>query len=53
MRGEHQPAQLPEIAAEGSPPHARGTHEIQGAVYQEIGITPACAGNTVAPVKVA
>ena len=47
MRGEHQVYQFDSCAQAGSSPHARGTHTIFHHVVSEIGIIPACAGNTV------
>ena len=48
MRGEHS-GRLQELADDqGSSPHARGTLHVVGAVREAEGITPACAGNTIA-----
>ena len=47
MRGEHMRQGLVRPALRGSPPHARGTRERVAALDPAVGITPACAGNTV------
>ena len=47
MRGEYQGKSAVEIAREGSPPHARGILRPYGDHLQVLGITPACAGNTL------
>ena len=46
MRGEHLRLSGKKSAKPGSSPHARGTQQLVEAVGDEIGIIPACAGNT-------
>ena len=47
MRGEHSYILDTTDYARGSSPHARGTHWIRSILVMEIGIIPACAGNTL------
>ena len=46
MRGEHERDPLVPPNRGGSPPHARGTRGSGWAGVHDLGITPACAGNT-------
>ena len=46
IRGEYFILRLNSLYIEGSPPHTRGIHLRQQAVYLGHGITPAYAGNT-------
>ncbi|KFI48487.1 hypothetical protein BBOU_0616 [Bifidobacterium boum] len=46
MRGEHYESFSAFIATQGSSPHARGTHFTHFRVLSDLGIIPACAGNT-------
>ena len=46
MRGEHQETWQTDIKTMGSSPHARGTHAARFTCVWELGIIPACAGNT-------
>jgi len=45
-RGEHASSATLGLSALGSPPHTRGTRQIEGKLLDETGITPAHAGNT-------
>ena len=47
MRGEHQHLEPASWQAPGSPPHARGTPSFITLDRDALGITPACAGNTL------
>src|SRR5690554_4710723 len=47
MCGDHQEQIDGSITTWGSPPHVRGPRKKGDEVYQERGITPACAGTTV------
>ena len=47
MRGEHYGKGWDMVRTEGSSPHARGTLDARPERAQEIGIIPACAGNTL------
>ena len=47
MRGEHFLSNEVNSFSEGSSPHARGTHIPSYANKDELGIIPACAGNTI------
>ena len=47
MRGEYPSARAFPRNTVGSPPHARGIHKPQLKYDAILGITPACAGNTV------
>ena len=47
MRGEYVAYLLKHRPNPGSPPHARGIHIFKTGYYDGIGITPACAGNTM------
>ena len=46
MRGEYSFPYFLTKSCGGSPPHARGIHQVREAVLVLVGITPACAGNT-------
>ena len=46
MRGEDTATELHASTNRGSPPHARGRHEIEGCIERVDWITPACAGKT-------
>ena len=46
MRGEHSRRAQNRESCNGSPPHARGAHELEADPVELIGITPACAGST-------
>ena len=46
MRGEHRRRMRRHWAIWGSSPHARGTQRSAPSVVHELGIIPACAGNT-------
>ena len=46
IRGEHTGSESIDGAAQGSPPHTRGTHDEEWKVLEKIRITPAYAGNT-------
>ncbi|PKU92722.1 hypothetical protein CQR47_0571 [Bifidobacterium thermophilum] len=46
MCGEHLTTQAYGGIVLGSSPHVRGTHIDEAHIYREIGIIPACAGNT-------
>ena len=46
MRGEDQIPCIPLFDDEGSPPHARGRHQLTKVEAQKARITPACAGKT-------
>ena len=46
MRGEHSRTSRRWPSASGSPPHARGTQSHAADFRDDVGITPACAGNT-------
>ena len=48
MRGEHIDTGSPRSMCRGSSPHARGTQTSSNTVVSDIGIIPACAGNTMA-----
>ena len=43
--GEQEQETSKVVAFAGSPPRVRGTEPIQGDLGQDLGITPACAGN--------
>ena len=47
MRGEHSCNRNVGMSHKGSPPHARGTQPSKNASSFPLGITPACAGNTL------
>ena len=51
MRGEHQPEAIGMVLATGSSPHARGTLLAVQFRRVALGIIPACAGNTNAPMR--
>ena len=48
MRGEQMTKGNIEFTTQGSPPHARGAVSFLGVINQIQGITPACAGSSVA-----
>ena len=52
MRGEYQMWYKIHFPAEGSPPHARGIHVPSRTAWKHMGITPACAGNTLVGVNI-
>ena len=47
MRGEHELSMFSVVSALGSSPHARGTPRCHFEQVWNIGIIPACAGNTL------
>ena len=47
MRGEHNASRIASHPYRGSSPHARGTHDGHRCVLGDVGIIPACAGNTL------
>ncbi len=47
MRGAHFHSESLRIQSLGSPPHARGPHNVIYRTYGKYGITPACAGPTL------
>ena len=49
MCGEHVAADGQAVAFQGSSPHVRGAHTMQGTACSLLGIIPACAGSTSAP----
>ena len=51
MRGEYQNSSLKESAISGSPPLARGIRRWSATSWLWCGITPACAGNTMAALS--
>ena len=46
MRGEHHPVEIIVQQRQGSSPHARGTRGVAWQWVFDLGIIPACAGNT-------
>ena len=46
MRGEHQVKRREILEPRGSSPHARGTQSRRSGRREDLGIIPACAGNT-------
>ena len=50
IRGEHPAGQVPELSAQGSSPHARGTPGVDVRQWLVRGIIPACAGTLDAVV---
>jgi len=51
MRGEYLRESAYTQERQGSPPHARGIRKATDAPWLSEGITPACAGNTMSPVR--
>ena len=49
MRGEHVASTVSKAASAGSSPHARGTPQGAAERPEQVGIIPACAGNTTFP----
>ena len=49
VRGEHTVKNKPDGTSQGSSPRARGTHKHIERKRNNVGIIPACAGNTVFP----
>ena len=47
MRGEQPETVEDEYEEEGSPPLARGTDTLNITITRKVGITPACAGNSI------
>ena len=47
LRGEYPRRHLPRMSCLGSPPLARGIQVFVWMLNQRLGITPACAGNTL------
>ena len=54
MRGEHSHLARKRVHDQGSSPHARGTRPAHAELPRDLGIIPACAGNTfvLSPVRV-
>ena len=49
MCGENFFYHAPALPVSGSPPRVRGKHDVVRGGARDVGITPACAGKTLAP----